>query len=58
MEDGRLNVTLRVRCEDPTATAHCLERYGYEVTGIYSHGNAGYTASLERLLALQTLMNV
>jgi len=57
-EDGHLQVTLRVRCEDPTATAHSLERYGYEVTGVYSHENAGYTASVERLLALQTLMNV
>lgn len=58
LEGNRLRVTLRVRCEDPTATVHCLERYGYDVPEVYGHENAGYTASMERLMALQTLMNV
>lgn len=58
LEGNRLRVTLRVRCEDPTSTVHCLERYGYDVSGVYGHESAGYTASMERLLALQTLMNV
>ena len=56
--DGNLRVTLRVRCEDPTAAAHSLERYGYEVTEVFGNENVEQTASLERLLALQALINV
>ena len=57
-DDESLRVTLRVRCEDPTAAVHSLERYGYEVTGVYAHDNIMPTASLERLLSLQALINV
>lgn len=57
-EEGSLHVTLRVRCEDPTAAVHSLERYGYEVSGVHGHENVEQTAALERLLALQTLINV
>lgn len=57
-EDGRLRVTLRIRCEDPTAAVHSLERYGYEVSEVFGHENLEATASLERLLALQALINV
>lgn len=57
-EEGHLSVTLRVRCEDPTAAVHSLERYGYCVKGVFGNENAVQTASLERLLALQTLINV
>ena len=56
--DGRMRVTLRVRCEDPTPTVHSLERYGYEVTGSYGHSDVGRTAALERLMGLQALINV
>lgn len=56
--EGRIHVTLRVRCEDPTSTTHCLERYGYAVTDVHGHEYAGLTASMERLLALQTMINV
>lgn len=58
IDNNRLRVTLRVRCEDPSSTVHCLERYGYEVADVFGHENAGYTASMDRLLALHTLMNV
>lgn len=58
VDGDRLHVTLRVRCEDPTATVHCLERYGYDVTGVYGHETAGYSVSVDRLMALQALMNV
>ena len=57
-DGGRLHVTLRVRCEDPTAAVHSLERYGYNVTDIYGHENVDLTASIDRLLALQALINV
>lgn len=57
-EDGNLKVSLRIRCEDPTAASHSLERYGYTVTDVYGQENAEQTASLERLLALQALINV
>lgn len=57
-EDGRLCVTLRIRCEDPGAAVHSLERYGYNVTGVYGQENVEHTASLERLLSLQALINV
>lgn len=56
--EGKLKVTLRVRCEDPASTVNCLERYGYEVSAVYSHGSAEPTAALERLLGLQALLNV
>lgn len=56
--EGRLHVTLRVRCEDPTPAVHSLERYGYEVSEVYGHEAAEPTAAIERLLALQALINV
>ena len=55
---GRVHVTLRVRCEDPEGAVHCLERYGYEVRDVFTHGNVLPGLSMDRLLALQTLMNV
>lgn len=57
--DGRLRVTLRVRCEDPTTTVHSLERYGYTVTDSYAHSETGMAAAaMERLIELQALINV
>lgn len=55
--DGHLRVTLRIRCEDPEAAVHSLERYGYTVTDTFGH-DAVPTAAWERLLGLQTLINV
>lgn len=57
-EGGRLNVTLRVRCGDPTPVVHNLERYGYEVTESYGENNALESAAIERLLGLKALMDV
>lgn len=56
--DGRLHVTLRVRCDDPTSTVHSLERYGYDVDNVFSRSDAPDVVSYERLLALRTLLNV
>lgn len=57
-ENGNIRVTLRIRCEDPTAATHSLERYGYKVTEVFGQENAGQMASIERILALQALINV
>ena len=34
------------------------ERYGYEVKNVYGHADVENSVALERLLALQTLINV
>lgn len=56
--EGKLHVTMRVRCEDPEAVVHSLERYGYDVLSVWASEGVSPTASLERILSLQTLMNV
>ncbi|MDE6392160.1 MAG: hypothetical protein K2L59_02670 [Muribaculaceae bacterium] len=57
-DEGKLRVTLRVRCEDPEPVAHSLGRYGYEVVRMSGSGEVDRTVAFERLLALQTLINV
>ncbi len=57
--DGRTQVSIRVRCDDPSATVHSLERYGFEVTDVYS-ASSYFDAeqAAERLFALQAYLNV
>lgn len=59
-ENGRLNVTLRVRHSDPTAAIRSLERYDYHVLEAHSAANSIQSIEIatERLLSLQALMNV
>lgn len=59
-EDGHLRVTLRVRNTDPTSTVRSLERYDYRVVEAHGSGSGMCDATIaaERLLALQTLLNV
>lgn len=57
-DNGYISVTLRVRCEDATGVSHSLERYGYEVTDILGSRPADPSVALERLLAVQTLINI
>lgn len=57
-DDGSLRVTLRVRCYDPSAAVHSLERYDFRVVDSYADNHADLTVAAERLLALQTLLNV
>lgn len=57
-EDGKMHVTLRVRCEDPTPVVHSLERYGYEIINAHGHTDICRTAAIERLLELQAIINV
>lgn len=57
--DGtNISVTLRLRCEDPTSAIHNLERYGYEVEEAEGNSYADATIAAERLLELQTILNV
>lgn len=58
IEDGMLRVTLRVRSTDPTAAVRSLERYDFHV--VEAHGQQMRAVELagERLLALQTLLNI
>lgn len=57
-EEGKMRVMLRVRCDDPTSVVHSLERYGYEVVSTGGRRLRDEQISRERLLALQTLLNV
>ncbi len=57
-EEGKMRVMLRVRCDDPTSVVHSLERYGYEVVSTGGRRLRDEEISRERLLALQTLLNV
>lgn len=51
-------VTLRLRCEDPSAAVHNLERYGYDVDAAEGNSYADAAVAAERILELQTLLNV
>lgn len=53
-----IEVTLRVRCDDPSRVVASLERYGYEVKEISGKYYQDSEIALERLLSLQTLLNV
>lgn len=57
-DDGMINVTLRVRHTDPTAAVHSLERYGYKVVSARGASYNGATLAAERLLELQTFLNI
>lgn len=56
--EGKVNVTLRVRCADPTSVVHNLERYGYEVIEAHGDDYRAETASIERLLGLKAILDV
>lgn len=57
-EDGMVRVTLRVRCEDPSAVVHSLERYDYTVVEADGNSYRDADLALERLLGLNALLNV
>lgn len=57
-DEGYIRVTLRVRCDDATGVVNSLERYGYTVLNVFGSNPASPTVAFERLLALQTLINV
>ncbi|MDE6341226.1 MAG: hypothetical protein K2K93_02820 [Muribaculaceae bacterium] len=51
-------VTLRVRCDDPSAAVHNLERYGYDVEDAEGNNYADAAVAAQRILELRTLLNV
>lgn len=59
-DDGNMHVTLRVRHNDPSAAVRSLERYEFRVVDAHGNedGSRDATIAAERLLALQTLLNV
>lgn len=56
--DGKISIMLRIRCSDPTAVIHTLERHGYNVVEVSAGNTANSEIAAERLLGLQVLMNV
>lgn len=56
--EGKISVTLRIRCDNPEGVIHSLERYGYTVTDGCSRSDSQPSVAWERLLELQTLINV
>lgn len=56
--DGSLTVTLRVRSTDPSQAVASLERYGYTVLETSATERQDAEVAMERLLSLQTLLNV
>lgn len=58
-DNGNIKVTLRVRHTDPSAVINSLERYGYEVSESFSHGDSRQLLiASERIQALQAILNV
>lgn len=57
-EGGKVRVTLRLRCEDPTHVVRNLERYGFDV--VETHGNSDTLIELaaRRFEELQAYLNV
>lgn len=55
---GKLQVTLRVRCDDPVPVVHNLERYGYDVVESYGDNNHEVAIGIERLMSLKALLDV
>lgn len=55
---GELLVTLRVRTLDPSNVVANLDRYGFDVVEASGAENRDIDTALERLLSLNTLLNV
>lgn len=57
-KDGMLLVTLRVRHTDPSSAISQLERYGFKVTDASGSSFVNAEIAAERLLALNTFLNI
>ncbi len=57
-DNRSISVTLRLRCDDPTAAIHNLERYGYEVKEAEGNNYTDSIIAAERLMELQAILNV
>ena len=56
--DDIVRVTLRVRTSDPSEVVSSLSRYGFEVVESVGEENRSLDIAVERLLSLNTLLNV
>lgn len=57
-EGDTLKVTIRVRTHDPSGVVTSLERYGFDVTETIGEENRNVATAMERLLSLNTILNV
>lgn len=57
-DSSSIFVTLRLRCNDPSSAVGNLERYGYEVLEATGNNYMDAMVASERLLELQTMLNV
>lgn len=57
-EGDILNVTLRVRTTDPSGVVASLERHGFDVVDVSAMEDRNMDIAVERLLSLNTLLNV
>lgn len=55
---GEMYILLRVGMRDPSAVARSLERYGFSVESVYGRMNADAVLAAERLLELNSYLNV
>ena len=56
--DGRIRVTLQLRCEDPAHVARNIERYGFEVVETHARVDSAYELASRRLRELQLYLSV
>jgi hypothetical protein len=57
-EAGKTKITVRVNIENPEHVARSLQRYGYEVTAVYSSVTPDYDKLANHLYALQLYLHV
>ncbi|MBD5337217.1 MAG: hypothetical protein HDR95_07930 [Bacteroides sp.] len=56
--DGRIRVTMRLRCEDPTHVVRNIERYGFDVVETHARVDSAFEMASRRLRELQLYLNV
>lgn len=58
MTDGKLSVTLRLHCDDPSGVIRSVERYGYEVKEVTAPDCYDLERRRERLSELQLYLDL
>lgn len=51
-------ITIRVRTHNTSAVCASLERYGFQITNVYSHSDTTTDTALERLALLEAYLKV
>jgi len=57
-DDGMIRVTMRVRTLDPSSVVRSLERHDLHVESASGSGNRDEAIAIERLMSLQSLLDV